>query len=144
MRSDALISVVLARRLRDEGLRWDPASGDRFVVADRGMNDEVFTLAEMTVEVHDFVSEKVIGFNGVTEWALDCVEADNAVWLPGEAQLREALGGTFRQLTRIGTGWRVELEVAGAPVRVEDPKAADAYGRALLYLITGESADNPA
>ena len=47
-----MISVGLARRLRDGGLRWDPAPGDRFIVADRDMDDEVFTLAEMTVELH--------------------------------------------------------------------------------------------
>jgi hypothetical protein len=133
-----MISVGLARRLRDGGLRWDPAPGDRFVVADRDMDDEVFTLSEMTVDVHKHPTGPVIGFNGTVEWALDSVEARDTVWLPSETQLRERLGGTFRMLTRGPTGWRVDLEVAGRPAQVEHPDAAEAYGLALLRLITGE------
>ena len=104
-----MISVGLARRLRDGGLRWDPAPGDRFVVADRDMDDEVFTLSEMTVDVHKQANSTVIGFNGTVEWALDSVEANDALWLPSETQLRERLGATFRRLIRESTGWRVEL-----------------------------------
>jgi hypothetical protein len=133
-----MISVALARRLRDEGLRWEPAPGDRFVVADRDMDDEVFTLSEMTVDVHKHSSGTVIGFNGTVEWALDSVEAQDAVWLPSETQLRERLGGTFRALTPVAAGWRVELEVAGQRSQVEHPDASEAYGLALLRLITGE------
>jgi hypothetical protein len=33
-----VISIETARLLRDAGLRWTPASGDRFVVVDRGMD----------------------------------------------------------------------------------------------------------
>ncbi len=96
-----MISLALARTLRDAGLRWDPAPGDRFVIADRDMDGEVFTLSEMTVELHEFPSGKVIGFNGTVEWALDSVEAHNSVWLPSEAQLRERLGGAFRRLSLV-------------------------------------------
>ena len=49
-----MISVPLARRLRDAGLRWEPARGDAFVIVDRGIDDEVFVLSDMTIEVHDF------------------------------------------------------------------------------------------
>jgi hypothetical protein len=133
-----MISVGLARRLRDGGLRWDPAPGDRFVVADRDMDDEVFTLAEMTVELHDFPSGKVIGFNGTVEWALDSVEAHNSVWLPGEGQLRARLGGTFRRLEPTDAGWRVTIEVTGREVVTTDADAAEAYGLALLHLVTGD------
>src|SRR4051812_26531908 len=133
-----MISVGLARRLRDAGLRWDPAPGDRFVVADRDMDDEVFTLSDMTVDVHKQTTGSVIGFNGTVEWALDSVEARDTVWLPSEAQLRELLGGTFRRLSRDPTGWRVDLEIAGRPARVEHADAAEAYGLALLRLIPGE------
>jgi hypothetical protein len=134
-----MISVDLARRLRDSGLRWDPAPGDRFVVADRGMDDDVFTLSDMLVDVHEFPSGRVIGFNGTVEWALDSVEARNSVWLPSEAQLRERLGGTFRSLTREGGRWQVTIEVAGRMIRARDEDAAEAYGRALLYLVAGIS-----
>jgi hypothetical protein len=133
-----VISVALARKLRDAGLRWDPAPGDRFVVADRDMDNEVFTLADVLAEVHEFPSGRVIGFNGTVEWALDSVEARNSVWLPSEAQLRERLAGTFRRLTRTEEDWLVEIALPHGYVafRADDP--AEAYGHALLHLITGE------
>ena len=133
-----MISVELARRLRDGGLRWTPASGDRFVVADREMDDDVFTLSEMTVQVHEFPSGAVIGFNGVTEWALDSIDEQQSVWLPSESQLRDRLGGTFRSLTRDAGQWCVTIESAGRQVRSRHDEAAEAYGLALLYLVTGE------
>jgi hypothetical protein len=133
-----MISVALARKLRDGGLRWDPASGDRFVVADRDMDNEVFTLSDMTVEMHNVSGGSVIGFNGTVEWALDSIEAHNSVWLPSEAQLRERLGGTFRRLERSGDDWRVVIEVAGSEVVTTDSDASEAYGLALLHLVTGE------
>jgi hypothetical protein len=137
----SMISLGLARRLRDGGLRWKPASGDRFFVADRGMDEDIFVLSDMTVEVHRFPGgEEVIGFNGTTEWALDSVEHDSAVWLPGEAQLRELLAGTFRRLERTESGWLVIFAVEGDERVALHSDAAEAYGLALLHLITGESA----
>jgi hypothetical protein len=135
-----VISVSLARRLRDGGLRWTPAAGDRFVIADRGMDDDVFTLSDMTVEVHNFPDGSVIGFNGTTEWALDSVEQRQSVWLPNETQLRERLAGSFRRLEQLGGVWRVQIDVNGHGVSVEHEDAAEAYGLALLYLVTGEEA----
>ena len=82
-----VLSVEIARRLRDAGLSWTPARGDRFVVADRGMDDEVFVLSDMTIEVHHYPGGPVIGFNGTTEWALDSVEQEDALWVPSEHQL---------------------------------------------------------
>lgn len=133
-----MISSGLARRLRDSGLRWDPAPGDRFYVADRDMDEDVFTLSDMTIEMHEFPGGRVIGFNGTVEWALDSVAARDSVWLPSEAQLRERLGGTFRLLARTTEGWRVDLSVAGRPASFEHRVAAEAYGLALLHLITGD------
>ena len=133
-----MISVALARKLRDAGLRWDPAPGDRFVVADRDMDDEVFTLADVLAEVHEFPSGRVIGFNGTVEWALDSVEARNSVWLPSEAQLRECLAGTFRRLTRTDGDWLVEIALPHGFVEFHADDPAEAYGHALLHLITGE------
>jgi len=130
-----VISVELARRLRDAGLRWKPASGDRFIVTDRGMDADVFVLSDMTVEVHNLPEGQMIGFNGTVEWALDSVEAEQALWLPRETQLRELLAGTFRGLDRIAQGWRVRTEREGAPHAVEHADAEEAYGLALLGLL---------
>lgn len=133
-----MISVELARRLRDGGLKWTPAPGDRFVVADRDMDDDVFTLSEMTVDVHKFASGSVIAFNGTTEWALDSVDEQQSIWLPSETQLRERLSGTFRRLERVGGRWQVTIEVGGRSVSVMRDDAVEAYGLALLHLVTGE------
>jgi hypothetical protein len=130
-----VISVVLARRLRDAGVRWAPAIGDRFVVTDRDMDSEVFVLSDMTIEVHELPQGRVIGFNGTTEWALDSVDSGQAVWLPRESQLRELLAGTFRGLDRTDDGWAVRTSVNGADRTSRDPDAEQAYGLALLDLL---------
>ncbi len=130
-----MISLSLARRLRDAGLRWTPAPGDRFVVADRDMDSDVFVLSDMTIEVHDLPQGRVLGFNGTTEWALDSVESEHAVWLPRESQLRELLGRTFRGLDRDGDGWRVRTEVNGEAQASGHSDAEQAYGLALLDLL---------
>jgi hypothetical protein len=133
-----VISIDTARALRAAGLRWTPSSGDRFVVVDRGMDDDVFVLSEMTVEVHPVAQGHVLGFNGTTEWALDSVHDRDAVWLPRETQLRELLAGTFRSLRVADGQWRVETEVNGVPCSTEHADTEEAYGRALLQLIAGD------
>jgi hypothetical protein len=133
-----VIAVDLARELRRAGLRWDPAPGDRFVIPDRGMDDDVFVVSDMTVDVHEYATGTVIGFNGTVEWALDSVEQEAALWLPSETQLRERLGGAFVQLTRADGGYRVLLSVAGEANEVAGGDPDEAYGRALLLLATGE------
>jgi hypothetical protein len=135
-----VISVPLARALRDAGLRWTPSAGDRFVVADRDMDDDVFVVSDMTIEVHQLPQGQVIGFNGTTEWALDSVDDRHAVWLPRENQLRELLAGTFRRLDLADGEWRVSIDVNGTPGTAQHQDPEEAYGLALLYLITGESA----
>lgn len=134
-----MISIETARLLRDAGLRWTPAAGDRFVVVDRGMDEDVFVLSDMTVEVHQLEHGQVIGFNGTTEWALDSVEDRDAVWLPREGQLRELLAGTFRSLDRVDGGWRVQLEINSTPAQVQHPDPEQAYALALLQLISSSA-----
>jgi hypothetical protein len=130
-----VISLDLAVRLRAAGLSWKPAAGDRFAIPDRDLDDDVFVLSNMTIEVHELPEGQVIGFNGTTEWALDDVEKDEVIWLPREDQLRELLGGTFRRLERDATGYRVTIEVVGTRQEFAAAEAADAYGAALLHLI---------
>ncbi|WP_423920301.1 pilus assembly protein CpaE [Frigoribacterium sp. 2-23] len=135
-----MIDVALARRLRESGLRWKPAAGDRFVI-ERGDFDsvDVFTVSDMTVEAHEYPTGTVLGFNGTTEWALDSVEADDALWLPRENQLRDLLGRSFRSLTRSpgGAGYEVGTGLGpDDPVAIftaDDPE--DAYAAALLAFI---------
>ena len=130
-----MLSVDLALRLRAAGLRWTPAAGDRFVLPHRGMDEDVFVISDMTVDVHDFPTGRVIGFNGVTEWALDSVEQGEALWLPSEHQLRRLLAGLFVRLERVGAEHRVTLELASQRREFAAPDADEAYGLALLHVL---------
>jgi hypothetical protein len=126
-----VISLELAVRLREAGLGWTPAPGDRFALPDRGL-DGVFVLSDMTIQVYELSRGPVIGFNGTTEWALDDVEKDEAIWLPSEDQLRGRLGDTFQRLERVDGHYQV---VAGGRRFVAD-RPEEAYGEALLHQLT--------
>ncbi|AZI57942.1 pilus assembly protein CpaE [Nakamurella antarctica] len=132
-----MITIEVARSLNEGGVKWEPAIGDWFVVADRDMDSDFFVLSNMTAEIHQFPSATVIGFNGTTEWALDSVEAEQALWLPREAQLREMLGGALQSLEKTDQGWVVNLLVNEKPWHVSDPDAEQAYALALLFLVAG-------
>lgn len=130
-----MLSVDLARRLLDSGLVWSPMPGDRFVVDRPGVGDDVFHLADMTVEVHEFVGGSVIGFNGVTEWALDSVALEETLWLPREDQLRAVLGHDFVGLGLTDQGYAVVALVGGTPTTFTHPDAEEAYAHAALAVL---------
>jgi hypothetical protein len=125
----------VAQQLRDAGLVWKPVPGDRFSIPDRDLDEDVFVLSNMTIEVYNVAEGQVIGFNGTTEWALDDVELDEALWLPREDQLRELLGGTLQALRRAGTGWDVDVTLLGEDRTFTAPTPEDAYAAALLHLL---------
>ncbi len=127
-----MISVPLAIRLRDAGVRWQPAPGDHFVIPDRDLDDQTFVLSDMIVQVHELPRATVIGFNGTTEWALDDIERDEAIWLPREDQLRAMLGAAFQRLEHDDGRYRVT--VRGQPDAV-GATAEDAYGTALVLQL---------
>lgn len=137
---DDLVRVGTAKALREAGLAWQPTAGDRFVLADRDMDEDVFVVSDMVADVHEFPSGRVIGFNGTVEWALDSVGTEQALWLPSEGQLRRLLGGTFRRLEREaadGLRWCVTVRLPGA-VDDEEHRAdvpGEAYAQALLALL---------
>jgi hypothetical protein len=112
-----MISVEVARALSDAGVRWDPQPGDRFVITDREMDEDIFVVSTMV-------------------WAIDSVQQTDTLWLPSESQLRELLGGTFRSLARENGAYRVCAVVSGRETDVTADTPEDAYGRAILRLIT--------
>ena len=130
-----MIGVHVAQQLREAGLTWKPAPGDRFAIPDHDMDDDVFFLADMTIEVYQVPDGRVIGFNGTTEWALDDVELEETLWLPREDQLRELLGGTFRSLRRGPAGYEVETSLLGEDRTFAGPTPEEAYAAALLHLL---------
>ncbi|WP_299035516.1 pilus assembly protein CpaE [uncultured Pseudokineococcus sp.] len=129
-----MISVSTARALRTSGLAWEPSSGDRFVITDRGMDEEVFVLSEMVVEAQEHATGRVLGFNGTTEWALDSVDAEQAVWLPREGQLRALLGTSFTGLERTDDGFVVRTRDADGDRASRSEDAEEAYALAVLAV----------
>lgn len=136
--TEEMITAELAIALQLAGVRWRPQPGDRFAIPQPGLHGQVFTISDMVVEPHEYPTGTVLGFNGTTEWALDSVDQEQAVWLPREDQLRELLGATFRRLERAEDGYRVV--VTGAEAGAEQVhtavSAAEAYGLALLDLVS--------
>jgi hypothetical protein len=136
-----VITRELAVALRDAGLVWHPADGDRFQLdlpeeIELEAEADVFTVSAMTIEARQTPSGTDLAFNGTTEWALDAVTLADAVWLPREDQLRDLLRGTFRRLVRVTDAFLVEIELAGETLGFEHPDPSEAYGRALLELVS--------
>ncbi len=129
-----MISHDLARRLSAAGLPWTPVNGDRFWLPQRDLDEMVFTVSDMVVEVREQPTGRVFAFNGTTEWALDSIDTGAAVWLPSLAQLLAALGDAFVSLTSRSGGHVVRLADGTEHV---DLTAEDAAARALLAVLPG-------
>ncbi|MFO7690220.1 MAG: hypothetical protein R6W83_06655 [Cryobacterium sp.] len=150
-----MITTALARSLRAAGLGWTPRSGDSFRIdqPDFDGDGDVFTVSEMTIESHEFATGTILGFNGTTEWALDSLAVEHALWLPREDQLRELLRDAFRSLTRVDVPgpvdtpgpvgvsgrYRVLIEEGGRPGVHDADSPANAYAGALLSLLTADT-----
>lgn len=143
-----MIDIDVARRLRDAGLPWEPADGDHFAIDVEDLREQTFMLSSMVVErARDRVGDPVLRFNGTTEWALDSIEQQEAIWIPREDQLREALGDRLAALERETDGaWSVRLiaDHEVKPVQIRAPRVEDAYAGALLILLTGPASPGPA
>ena len=130
-----MLSLDLARRLRSAGLSWTPVRGDRFVVPDRDMDDDVFVVSDMVIEMHHSPGGAFMGFNGTTEWAMDSIEQHRVLWLPREDQLRERIGDRLVRLERTASGWDVVTDDGTGEQVASAPDVEDAYGHALLGLL---------
>jgi hypothetical protein len=116
-----VLSRQLAAGLRDAGLVWTPATGDRFVTPDHGV-DEL---------------ELVVG---------DTRAASDALWLPREDQLRGQLGEAFIGLEHIPgetPGYAVSMLLGDSEQRYVDVDVESAYARAVLALLRGAPDQRP-
>ena len=130
-----MLSTDLARALSAHGVLWEPAAGDRFVIDAELLTDDVFWVSDLTIEPQHFADQTLLGFNGTTEWALDSVSLDQALWLPREDQLRELLGDRLESVHRTEAGWEVRYAVEpGSRHTVTDADLECAYARAILTL----------
>lgn len=130
-----MISIDLARQLRDAGLEWLPAEGDRFMIPDRDLEDHVFSISEMTVEIRRLADDTRISFNGSVEWALDSIMQTEVVWLPSETHLRDRLGRAFDALRRTENAYACDIVVDGKRMTFPATDPATAYALALLELL---------
>jgi len=131
-----MLSFELARRLQRSGLPWTPALYDAFMIPDRDLDDRVFVISDLTIDVDQVGGIATIMFNGAVERSLDYIFSQDVLWLPTEGQLRAMLGDRFVTLTRVTAGFGCVIDVGGDRrgefVAAEAP---DAYGAALLHLI---------
>lgn len=141
-----MISLTLAQQLKKSGLRWKINKNDFFAVPDRGLDDSVFVISDMTVMVEVVSGALAVTFHGAVEWALDHVEVTELVWLPREDQLREMLEQLLigqpepiLVLFSIADGYRCEVQFQEQFLAFEAFGASDAYGQALLYILQQQS-----
>ena len=121
-----MISIRLARQLRDQGLEWVPRLHDFFYIPDSDLDEHVFVISELTIDVEKSGTSATIMFNGAVEWSLDYIMSREAVWLPTEEQLRELIGDQLASLARTDAGYRCEVRVDGVSVVFSAETASDA------------------
>ncbi len=138
-----MISLSMARKLKDAGLTWIPALNDFFAIPDRDLDDHVFVISDMHAYVEIRNNLPVVTFHGVVEWALDYLLTAEVVWLPREDQLRMALMQRLvaekqpaLRLSNHMDGNVCEIIFKGEPLSFDAQEASEAYGEALLHVLT--------
>ncbi len=139
-----MLSLEVARRLKRAGLAWEPHQGDRFAVPDRGMDAQVFVINDMATMIENLKGVDAVTFHGTPEWALDYIQLGEAVWLPDEGQLRDALearlrasGITSYDLLCLGGTYSCRFEWQDSGAAFHASTADEAYAVALLELLSG-------
>lgn len=137
-----MLSLTLAQQLKTAGLVWTPTQNDFFVIPDRGLDETIYVISDMTVLVEVLQGELAVTFHGAVEWALDHVLIADLVWLPTETQLREQLeqrllgeADPVLILTSTADGYRCDIQFRGEQWRFEAFGANEAYALALLHLL---------
>lgn len=139
-----MISLDLAQQLRTAGLTWQPVERDLFALPDREMDEHIFVISVLPAQIQLHNGRPAVAFLASAEWALDYVLLGEAVWLPHESQLREALSARIAPeatlaLTRHMGGYRCTVELAGVDRHFDAPNAETAYAFALLEALGAPS-----
>ncbi len=137
-----MIDRHLAQQLKQAGLDWHPAERDAFIIPSPTLDDEIFVVSQLTALPQQFKGEPSITFHGSVEWALDYVLQADAIWMPSEAQVRDALeqhlpnhGADMLRLERTQAGYRCVLGHAQQQQVFDANNAASAYSLALLHVL---------
>jgi hypothetical protein len=142
-----MISLDTALELKGAGLVWVPQILDFFAIPDRNMDDRVFVISDMLVTVDILQGMQVVSFQGSSEWALDYLVTTDAVWIPSEMQLRQALeaallssGRPDLKMTSSLHGYHCDFEFHGKSLSFEAEDVSELYAGALLYVLRDRSA----
>ncbi|MDX1614173.1 MAG: hypothetical protein R3300_07665 [Candidatus Promineifilaceae bacterium] len=145
-----MLSLALASELKEAGLVWRPALHDFFAIPSSDLEERVFVVADMTIDVQKLFGRDMITFNGAVEWSLDYIMIADVVWMPTEAQLRELLQDRLLAESQPAValvgyldGYQCQIQTADGPRTFEALTAADAYGAALLFLLDGSAPERP-
>ena len=137
-----MISMDTARRLKKAGLAWQPALHDFFVIPDRDLDDMVFVISDVQVTIEQLQGVQVVSFQGASEWALDSLLKEEAVWLPREEQLRRTLeamliaaGRPELSMTSGLGGYTVKFRLHGRNYAARASSGAEAYAAGLLMAL---------
>lgn len=139
-----MLSLETARALKTAGLEWHPALHDFFALPDHGLDERIFVIADLPANVAVFQGQQVFTFEGAAEWAMDYIATTETVWLPTEAQLRQALEARLPEpaltLTVTPDGYRCSLAPDGEARAFTATSAEAAYAAALLDRLTSGKA----
>jgi hypothetical protein len=138
-----MVDIELARRLKRAGLRWQPTEGDRFLIPDRGLDDQIYVVNHLTTLIQDYHGDRMVTFHGTSEWALDNVLLADVIWLPSEMQLREAIAALIGpdaplRLDRIASGYRCQFANGDQMVEFTADSAENAYALGLITLLEAQ------
>ena len=127
-------------------MSWTPAQNDFFAIPDRGLDDIIFVISDMTVLVEELRGQLSVTFHGAVEWALDHIVVAELIWLPTETQLRELLEQELigepqpaLTLVSIPDGYRCEIHFGGKTQVFEGFGVSEVYAQALLHVLAGQA-----
>lgn len=133
-----MISLPLARQLKDAGLTWRAQLNDFFAIPDRGMDERIFVLSNLQSNLDIFRGWPVVTFHGSAEWALDYILTTEVVWLPREDQIREVILSLYKipelSLEYKKGIYKCIIHVDGQVFDFHDANAGNAYAKSLLFL----------
>jgi hypothetical protein len=153
-----LISLDLARSLKEAGLIWVPQNHDYFAIPERGLDDKIFVISDIQSFTELRHGRQVVTFHGTAEWALDYLVTTEVIWLPRADQLLNAIWDLlkfagllserqekgvvraddpdpFISLESMPDGNRCTLHYSGMAFAFESENLSEVYGLVLLHLL---------
>jgi hypothetical protein len=137
-----VLSLSTARKLKTAGLARTLGLHDFFAIPERGLDDRIFVISDVSVDIELLKGQSIVTFNGTAEWALDYEVMSEVVWLPTEEQLRQQLERRLAngaspaiKLTCAPEGYWCEIQSHGKALAFLGADASEAYAEALLHVL---------